>query len=175
VLKFNFSGIDSSDVDSFKLSLKEKVRNIGGGAKDIKIDGMLTLAAILKQGDYSFGDRLIGEIEEEDPEISHSLKEKLYTLDDVINTIDRCIQDKLKTMTDYDIALLIKGRSGEFCEKILFCVSAGRRKLIREESEILGAVPKRECDSAARDFLTWFRSARENGEILLYTDEDVFT
>ena len=155
-------------------ALKEKVRNIGGGAKDIKIDGMQALAAILKQGDYAFGDRLISKIEEETPEIGHSLKEQLYTLDDVINTVDRHIQEKLKTMTDYDIAVLIKGRSAEFSEKILSCVSAGRRKLIREESEILGAVPKRECDSAARDFLAWFRSARENGDIFLYTDEDVF-
>jgi flagellar motor switch protein FliG len=53
------------------------------------------------------------------------------------------------------------------------CVSAGRRKLIREENEILGAVPKRDCDSVVKEFLTWFRFAREHGEILLYSDEDV--
>jgi len=160
-------------LEQVSAALKEKVRNIGGGAKDIKIDGMQTLAAILKQGDYAFGDKLISQIEEDDPEIGHSLKEKLYTLDDVINTVDCYVQEKLKTMTDYDIALLIKGRSAEFNEKILSCVSAGRRKLIREESEILGAVPKRESDSAANDFLSWFRLARENGEILLCTDEDM--
>jgi len=155
-------------------ALKEKVRHIAGGAKDIKIDGMQALAAILKQGDYSFGDRLINEIEDEDPLIGQTLKEKLYTLDDVINTVDRPIQNKLKTMTDRDIAILLKGRKNEFYEKILSCVSAGRRKLIREEIEILGAVPKRECDAAANDFLAWFRVARENGDILLYSDEDVF-
>jgi flagellar motor switch protein FliG len=77
-------------------------------------------------------------------------------------------------MTDRDIAILLKGRKNEFCEKILSCISAGRRKLVREEIEVLGTVPKRECDAAARDFLTWFRLARENGEILLYSDEDVF-
>ena len=149
-------------LEQVSAALKEKVRNIVGGAKDIQIDGMQTLAAILKHGDFAFGDRIIGEIEEEDPDIGHSLKEKLYTLDDVIQTVDRHIEDKLKTMTEHEIALLIKGRNNEFCEKILSCVSAGRRKLIREESEILGAVPKHECDSAARDFLAWFRLAREN-------------
>jgi len=155
-------------------ALKEKVRHIGGGAKDIEIDGMQTLAAILKQGDYSFGDRLINELETDDPEIGKDLKEKLYTLDDVLNTVDRPIQEKLKTMTDGDIAILLKGRGLEFREKILSCVSAGRRKLIREESEIMGAVPKRDCDAVAGEFLAWFRLARENGDIILYSDKDVF-
>jgi len=161
-------------LEQVSAALKEKVRYIAGGAKDIEIDGMKTLAAILKQSDYSFGDRLLNEIEEDDPEIGRTLKEKLYTLDDVINAIDRPIQDKLKTMTEYEIAVLLKGRGNEFSEKILSCVSAGRRKIIREEFDLLGAVSKRECDSAARDFLSWFRIARERGDIFLYSDEDVF-
>jgi flagellar motor switch protein FliG len=161
-------------LEQVSAALKEKVRHISGRAKDLEIDGMQTLAAILKQGDYSFGDRLIGEIEQKSPEIGQNLKEKLYTLDDVVNTVDRPIQDKLKTMTEKDIAILLKGRGKEFTEKILSCVSEGRGKLIREEFEILGAVPKRECDAAAREFLAWFRHARESGDIILYSDEDVY-
>jgi len=160
-------------LEQVSAALKEKVRHIAGGAKDIEIDGMQKLAAILKHGDYSFGDRLINELEEDDPQIGHNLKEKFYTLNDVIIAADRPIQDKLKSMTEHDIAILLKGKDIEFSEKIMSCVSAGRRKLIREEIEILGAVSKRECDSIARDFLTWFRFARENGDILLYSDEDV--
>jgi len=160
-------------LEQVSAALKEKIRNVGADSKDIKIDGMQALTAILKQGDYSFGDKLISEIERDDPKIGQNLKEKLYTLDDVLLAIDRPIQDKLSTMSDRDVALLLKGRGNEFYEKIMSCVSAGRRKLIREENEVLGAVPKRDCDSVAREFLTWFRYARENGEILLYSDEDV--
>ncbi|MDR0324149.1 MAG: flagellar motor switch protein FliG [Treponema sp.] len=155
-------------------ALKEKVRHIAGGANDIEIDGMQALAAILKQGDYSFGDKILNELEENNPEIGKNLKERLYTLEDILNAVDRPLQEKLKTMTEQEIAILLKGRSRDFCEKILSCVSAGRRQLIREETEIFGAVPKRDCDAAASAFLAWFRTARENGEVLLYSDEDVF-
>jgi flagellar motor switch protein FliG len=155
-------------------ALKEKARNISGNKDDIKIDGMGALAAILKHGDYSFGDRIISELEEENPEIGQDLKDKLYTLDDVINADDRPIQDKLRTMTETEIAVLLKGRETGFREKILSCVSAGRRQLIREESEALGAVSKKDSDNAANDFLSWFRAARENGDIILTTDEDVY-
>jgi flagellar motor switch protein FliG len=46
--------------------------------------------------------------------------------------------------------------------------------MIREEGIILGAIPKRDCDEAARIFLAWFRQAREEGKIILSVDEDVF-
>ncbi|MCL2276595.1 MAG: flagellar motor switch protein FliG [Treponema sp.] len=161
-------------LEQVSAALKEKVRHIAGGANDLKIDGLQTLAAILKQGDYSFGDRLLNEIEEDDPQMGHSLKEKLYTLDDIVGAVDRPIQDKLKTMTENEIAVLLKGRGADFSEKILSCVSAGRRKSIREESELIGAVPKRDCDEAAKNFLSWFRAARERGDIMLYSDEDLF-
>jgi len=160
-------------LEQVSAAIKEKIRHISVNPNDVKIDGMQALAAILKQGDYSFGDKLINEIEKHDPEIGQNLKEKLYTLDDVLLAVDRPIQEKLSTMTDHDIAILLKGRGNEFYEKLMSCVSAGRRKAIREESEVLGAVPKRDCDSATREFLAWFRTARENGDILLYSDEDV--
>ncbi|MDR2597666.1 MAG: flagellar motor switch protein FliG [Treponema sp.] len=161
-------------LEQVSAALKEKVRNIAGSANSIEINGMQTLAAILKQGDYSFGDRIINELEKENPEVGKNLKDKLYTLDDVINTIDRSVQEKLSTMTEREIAVLLKSRKQEFCEKILSCVSAGRRQIIREESEILGAVSKSDCDAAANEFLAWFRKARENGEIILESDKDVF-
>jgi flagellar motor switch protein FliG len=167
------SEIAPAVLEQVSAALKEKIRNVSGGSKDIKIDGMQALTAILKQGDYSFGDKLIDKIAKDDPEIGQNLKEKLYTLDDVLLANDRPIQDKLSTMTEHDIAILLKGKKEEFYEKIMSCVSAGRRKLIREEFEILGAVPKRDCDSVAREFLAWFRFARETGEILLLSDEDV--
>ena len=161
-------------LEQVSAALKEKVRHISGGARDLEINGMQTLAAILKHGDYAFGDRLISELEETDPNIGKDLKEKLYTLDDVINTVDRPIQEKLAAMSERDIAILLKGRKPEFCEKILSCVSAGRRQIIRQESEIIGVVTKRECDAAASEFLSWFRLARENGDIILFSDKDVF-
>jgi flagellar motor switch protein FliG len=161
-------------LEQITAALKEKARHIAGGANDMKINGMQTLAAILKQGDYSFSEKLIGELEKDSPDIGKDLKEKLYTLDDVVFSIDRPIQERLSLMSEVEIAILLKGRKSEFCEKILSCVSAGRRKLIREEYEILGAVSKRDCDEAAGEFLSWFRKARKSGEIILYSDGDVF-
>lgn len=166
--------VSPETLEQIAAALKEKTRHTRGSANDIEIDGMRALTAILKQGDFTFCDKIIDEIEESDPNIGKFLKEKLYTLDDVINAVDRPIQEKLASMSEREIAYLLKEGNREFSEKILSCVSSGRRKLIREEFEILGDVSRRDSESAALTFLSWFRRAREDGDIVFYGDKDVF-
>lgn len=165
--------IEAEVLERVAAALMEKARHIGSAGGAVDMDGKHVLAEILKAGDYSFGDKLLNELEEDDPDLGRDLKEQLYTLDDVVNAEDKPLQEKLRTMSDKDIALLLKGKTGEFAEKLLSNVSAQRRALVREEGEIMGAVPKREVDEAARDFLAWFRLNREEGHILLLSDEDV--
>ena len=167
------SEVSPEVLQSVAEAIRERARHLGsGGSGDIQIDGMQALAAILREGNYSFGDRIIGELETEEPGIGKNLKERLFTLDDVLAVFDRPLAEKLSSMADRDIALLLKGRGDEFCEKIFSNISAGRRSIIKEELDILGAVSKRECDEAVKEFLAWFRLAREKEGLMLKTDED---
>ena len=156
-------------------ALKEKARHISAAVSGnaVGIDGRSALAAILKSSDLSFGDRILGELENVDEALSRDLKGRLHTLEDVVKAGDRPLQEKLRSMSERDIALLLKGRSDAFIVKIMSNVSSNRRALIREENEILGVVSKQDAGKAAEDFLAWFRLSREEGRILLINDEDV--
>jgi len=157
-------------------ALRERARLLGGGGEgEVEIDGMRTLAAILKQGDCSFGDRLLGELENENPEVGLGIKSRLYTMDDVLDVHDRALADKLKKMNDKEIAILLKGRAVEFREKILSNVSSGRRHMIAEEGQIMGPVSRGEWDEVANGFIAWYRQARADGEISLKNDEEWVT
>jgi len=131
------------------------------------------LAAILKHSDLSYGSRLLEEMEDSDPSLSREMKDRLYTLEDVVSASDRPIQEKLRAMDDREISLLLRGRSDTFTMKIMNNLSSTRAARVREESEIMGAVPKIETEAAAREFLAWFRLNREEGRILMLSDEDV--
>jgi flagellar motor switch protein FliG len=174
VKRLAYMGQTSPDVlERVAQALREKARHIAAVGGDTTVDGMSALTAILKHADISFGDRLLSELDADEPGLGQDIKERLYTLDDVVNAEDKPLQDKLRTLSDGDIALLLKGRRCDFTEKILSNVSANRRAQIREESDLMGAVPRRDVDAAAQEFLTWFRLEREEGRILLITDEDV--
>jgi flagellar motor switch protein FliG len=167
---------DAEVLEQVAAALREKARRLGSSVtadNQINLDGRNALAAILKQSDYSFGDRILQELDKEDPELSQELKERLHTLEDVIKAEDRPIQEKLRSMSDQDIAMLLKGKSAEFTDKILSNVSTQRRIEIREEVRIMGPVPRRDVDEVTKDFLAWFRQCREEGRILLLDDEDM--
>jgi flagellar motor switch protein FliG len=131
------------------------------------------LTAILKHSDIAFSGRLLEGLEEDDPSLGREMKDRLYTLEDVANASDRPIQEKLRAMDDKEIALLLKGRSEAFTQKIMWNLSSARAGRIKEESELMGAVPKIEAEAAAREFLSWFRQSLDEGRILMLSDKDV--
>ena len=164
--------VDAEVIERVAAALREKARQVGR-SEGSAVDGRSALMEILKRTDSSLGDRLLDELEEGDPELGRDLKERLYTLDDVIRAEDRSVQERLRTMGDRDIVLLLKGRRPAFVEKILSNLSTTRRALVEEERTLIGAVPKKDADKVAKDFLAWFRLGREEGRIILVDDEDV--
>lgn len=155
-------------------ALRERAHAIGQ-VKATEIDGRAALAAILRQVDPSFGDRILEELEETDGDLGRELKEKLYTFDDVLSVDDRPLAAHLRGMADRDIAILLKGRSPEFIKKIKANLSSTRRAMVEEEEELLGPLPRREVEQVGRDFMAWFRLGREQGRIILLNDEDVLS
>ena len=162
-------------------ALREKAKRISeytGKSGEINFDGMEVLSAILKSSDLRFGDEIINKLELEDPELGKTLKEKVYTIADILDAPDLPIQKKLTGMNDRDVILLLKARTGYedtvlFREKILSNLSQGRREEILEEEGIVGAVPRRDVEETASAFLAWFRQGREDGGIVMLNDDDL--
>jgi len=161
--------INPDVLEQVAAAMREKARSIGS-VESRGVDGKSALAAILRNTDPSFGDKLLEELEEEDPELSRDLKERIYTLDDVVRSDDRSIQERLRSMADRDIALLLKGRSPEFIDKLRSNLSAGRRTIIEQERELLGPVPKKDVEVIAGEFLSWFRRGIRDGKIRIDGD-----
>jgi len=159
-------------LESISASLREKARNIGRQTGET-VDGRSALAEILKRADSSLGDRLLEELKDSDPELGMDLKERLFTLDDVIMVEDRKVQERLRSMSDKEIALLIKGRRPGFVEKLMSNISAQRRVLVTEEREILGPVPRSEQDPLTKEFIVWFRLEKDEGRLIMLDDSDL--
>jgi flagellar motor switch protein FliG len=153
-------------------ALREKARQVGRQTGET-VDGRSALAEILKYADSSVGDRLLEELEEDNPDLGRDIKERLFTLDDIVRVEDRAVQEKLRSMTDAEIALVLKGRRPSFAEKLLSNISAQRRALVNDERSILGPVPRSEADAAAREFLSWFRARKEEGRLVFMDDADL--
>ena len=118
---------------------------------------------------------IIANLAEDDPELGMDLRSRLFTIDDVIDSDDRFIQEQLRKMEDSEIAMLLAKKSDAFAEKILSCVSAGRRVSIREEQAINSPYRKSDCERVTSQFFAILRRAFESGSLIIKgRNDDIF-
>lgn len=152
--------------------LKERIRKIGTVSTE-EVDGKAALAGILRHVDPRLEEEVLDALSEDNPELSRSVRESLFTMDDVLRVPDKSLQKILRDFADRDLALLLKGRGEAFKEKLLSNVSANRRTLVLDEYAILGAVRREDADAAAREFLGYLKASWESGELALQGDDDL--
>jgi flagellar motor switch protein FliG len=117
--------------------------------------------------------RILSSIENSDPDLSREIKEKLFSMTDILKADDRFIQKKLQEMEDASIAYLIAGKSEAFRLKILGNISKGRKALVLEEENMRKPMKKRDVDEVTLAFFTLLRKAWENGELILHDSSDI--
>ena len=152
--------------------LRERIRKVGTVSHE-EIDGRAALAGILKHVDPRMEERVLDALNDESPELSKNVRDRLFTLDDVLRVPPKQMQKALRDFQDRDIALVLKGRDESFKAKILGCVSSNRRALILDEYAILGPVRREDADEAGREFLAYLKRAWEDGDFGLEGEDDL--
>ncbi len=152
--------------------IKERIRKVGTMSSE-EIDGKAALAGILRHVDQGLEEQVLDALDEESPELSRTVRERLFTIEDILRVPGRAMQAALRDFQDRDIALALKGRDARFRAKLLENVSANRRAMILDEYSILGPVRRDDAEEAARELVGYFKRAWEDGDIALEGDEDL--
>ena len=139
------------------------------------IDGRNALAQILKKMDLGAENDILTYLSEDDPDLGQDLRSRLFTMDDVVKSDDRFVQEKLREMTEEDIAFLIAAKPDDFREKILSNISAGRRAEVRSQEDILKPMRRSDCERITSEFFSKLRRAYEEGHLIIQDrNDDVF-
>ena len=139
------------------------------------IDGRNALAQILKKMDLGAENDILTYLSEDDPDLGQDLRSRLFTMDDVVKSDDRFVQEKLREMTEEDIAFLIAAKPDDFREKILSNISAGRRAEVRAQEDILKPMRRSDCERITSEFFSKLRRAYEEGHLIIQDrNDDVF-
>ena len=139
------------------------------------IDGRNALAQILKKMDVGAENDILTYLSEDDPDLGQDLRSRLFTMDDVVKSDDRFVQEKLREMSEIDIAYLIAGKPDDFREKILSNISAGRRAEVRAQEDILKPMRRSDCERITSEFFSKLRRAFEEGHLIIQDrNDDVF-
>lgn len=132
----------------------------------VSIDGKERLTQILKAMTPAGGSDILAAISHEDESLGEELRKRLFTVDDVVASDDKYIQERLRDMQSVDIARLIVNKTPAFREKILSCISAGRKSEVLDEEEY-GTFLKSDCARVTNDFLSRLRADYEKGTFIV--------
>ncbi len=147
-------------------AMREKVQNTNAATAE-SIDGRSALAEIMRRMEPSAENGILASLAESDPDLGKDLRERLFTIDDVVRCDDRYMQTKLRSMSDQDIAVLIAGKTEEFRAKIFSCISKTRGAAVLEEEALLKPVPRKDSDIVTGRFLSDLRRAWEEGRLIV--------
>ena len=139
------------------------------------IDGRNALAQILKKMDIGSENDILSYLSEDDPDLGQDLRSRLFTMDDVIKADDRFVQQRLREMSEVDIAYLIAGKPDDFRDKILDNISSGRRAEVLDQEDILKPMRRSDCEKITSEFFSKLRRAYEEGHLIIKDrNDDVF-
>ena len=152
-------------------AMHEKVLMMNTHAAD-SMDGRGALTEILKRMSPNAEKDILTALADLDPDLSNDIRDRLFTMDDILMADDRFIQKKLHTMGEGEIALLIAGKPESFRQKILSNVSKNRGDVILEEEVLRRPMRRRDCDEVTARFFSILRRAWEEGTLIIHGRSD---
>jgi len=149
-----------------EMVLQEKVHQLGH-QEEIRIDGEDRLTQILRHMDSGAEKRILGHLEEADPNLSRKIKDHLHTIDCIFQMRPRDLQSLLLEMDNDRIAFILRGKEDRVKEYILNQLSTQRKLIVEETMIISPRVSRKEVDRETREFLNLIRKREEDGTYIL--------
>lgn len=162
---------DPNALNNAEAELRETARNVID-SHDIQAGGLDDLAAILSRADYQTRQALLKTFEQQDPEFAESLRNELFTFQDLIALPDPTLQTILQQAQNDAVSRALKGVSEPEKESVLNNVSQRRAAMLREAIEQIGPIRRSDVQDARQSLLEQARQLDESGDITLISGDD---
>jgi flagellar motor switch protein FliG len=132
-----------------------------------EVGGIERLAEVLNFADRATEKNILGNLEEEDPNLVDQIRRLMFVFEDIILVNDKGIQGMLKEVDNNSLALALKTASDELKKKIFDNMSERAATLINEEMEFMGPVRISDVEAAQRTVVDTIRRLEESGEAII--------
>ena len=110
---------------------------------------------------------LLGQLDENSPELAEQIRALMFTFEDLVSVDDRGLQRLIQEVEQKDLVLALKAAGEEIAAKIFKSMSERTSTIIKQEMEYLGAVRLKDVEGAQRKVVAIARKLEEAGEIVV--------
>ena len=144
-----------------------KQLQMGGSVVNKRVGGPDVVASILNYMDRASESAILGNIEQNFPEMAEKIRQMMFVFEDLINVDDRGIQEILKEVSKDDLVLAIKGAGDDMKGKIFKNMSERASQSIKEDMESKGPVRVSEIEKSQQAILKIAKRLEEEGKIVI--------
>jgi flagellar motor switch protein FliG len=127
--------------------------------------GVKTAADVVNAMEKTQGNSLLGLLEERNPELGKSIRQKMFTFEDLASLDASVLQRLLREVDTRELALALKSASEKLKTKLLACITKRAAETVQEEITFLGAVRLRDIENAQLAIIDSVRRLEAEGAI----------
>ena len=139
----------------------------------VEVGGPRSVADVFNRLGAKVSKATLSQIEQLDQELASSIKEMMFTFEDIVDLDGAGIREILKAADKNDLRLALKNAAEELKEKFYANMSQRAKDAFIEELQFLGAVKMKEVESAQRKIVDVVQALAEQGVLQLGESEEM--
>ncbi len=139
----------------------------------VEVGGPRAVADVFNRLGAKASKATLTQIEQLDQELAASIKEMMFTFEDMVNLDNNSIREILKAVDKNDLMLALKNAAEELKEKFYANMSQRAKDAFIEELQFLGAVKMKEVEAAQRKIVDAVQSLADQGIIQIGESEEM--
>ena len=137
--------------------------------------GLRGVADLMNRLDLATGKTILESIEKEDPKLALSIRNLMFTFEDLLTVPETGIRELLGQMDKKTLATALRGASDELKNYIFKSMSSRAVEMLKEDMEVLGPVKSRDINKAQLEAVAVARKLEAEGKLQLSPEgEDEF-
>jgi flagellar motor switch protein FliG len=134
--------------------------------------GLRGVAELMNRLDVATGKTILESIEKEDPKLALSIRNLMFTFEDLLTVPEAGIRELLGQMDKKTLATALRGASEELKNYIFKSMSSRAVEMLKEDMEVLGPVKSREINRAQLEAVAVARKMEAEGKLSLTQEEE---
>ncbi len=134
--------------------------------------GLRGVANVMNRLDIAIAKTILEGIEKEDPKLALSIRNLMFTFEDLLTVPETGIRELLGQMDKKTLATALRGASDELKAYIFKSMSSRAVEMLKEDMEVLGPVKSREINKAQLEAVAVARKLEAEGKITLTQEGD---
>ena len=139
----------------------------------VEVGGPRSVADVFNRLGAKVSKATLSQIEQLDQELASSIKEMMFTFEDIVDLDGNGIREILKSADKNDLMLALKNAAEELKEKFYANMSQRAKDAFIEELQFLGAVKMKEVEAAQRKIVDVVQALAEQGVLQLGESEEM--